>query len=92
MANAFNGMNNQWEVDTAASTIVQEGNLRVKSVAWVGATSGHSCVIKGANGKVLLSMTAPATNAEMFRLVEDWWEDGFAVTTLGSGKVYVNLN
>lgn len=90
MANVQNS--DIWIVDTAASTMVDSRNVKVKSVRWVGATTaGHAAEIQGVDNRVLWSSVAAGANNVESELVERWWMGGFKVPTLASGKLYISF-
>ncbi len=97
MASAFNPASNTYIIDTIwnASTSPLSGrneSFKCKSIRWVGATNGDQLVIQNFNSAVnIFSSKASNDNYADEILIEDWLMDGFKVTTIGSGIVYVDL-
>jgi len=78
-----------WIIDTAGAGVLQSGNLRAYTIRWVGATAaGHKCTITDSAGKVKWEDIASGANYVTESRVEVDW-DGFKVTVLDSGKVYI---
>lgn len=79
-----------YKVSTAGSTIIASGNVMVKSVRWVGATTaGHGLVIQDSASNELFKSAASAANYVEESILDRKWYNGFKVTTLGSGDVYI---
>ena len=79
-----------YKVSAAGATIIATGNLTVKSVRWVGATTAaHGLVIQDSASNELFKSTASGANYVEESILDRRWWNGFKVTTLGSGDVYV---
>lgn len=69
--------------------------LYVRTVRWVGATTlGHTAIIKDQNGVVKWESVAPGgsnVEAELMTGNKGSYWDGFAVTALDSGKLYITV-
>jgi hypothetical protein len=89
MANTLTGR--MWVLDTAEAVTTEA--VKVKSIRWVSesASAGHNVVISDSDGKVLWEATAPGANQGESEIIENWWKNGFTLTTLDSGKVYVAI-
>lgn len=93
MANATD--QNPWIIDTAGATVLTADRVRC-NLRWVGATTaGHGCIIKNAAGKTVWeSVAAGANNVESDQLNGGGGPfnfDGIAVTTLASGRLYIEF-
>lgn len=98
MANDLTG--NPWVIDTASSTPVTTEDVYLDAIRWVGATTaGHQAVVKDNKGTPDTIYEGLANGANFIdersfgaeysgprRVV-----GGLAVTTLGSGKLYIYL-
>lgn len=98
MASVFNEKTGTYIIDTVwnASTSPLsgfDGPVKIKSIRWVGATTaGHQLVITNFNDTDrIFASVADGANFLDEILIEDGCKDGFKVTTLGSGVVYVDL-
>lgn len=80
---------NPWVVDTAGAGLIATGRVRPFTIRWVGATTaGHKCVVKDAAGEVKWEDVASGANYVTEGRIEIDW-NGVAVTTLDSGKLYI---
>ena len=78
-------------LDTAATTLLQDGPCFIKSVRWVNATTaGHTAVLQDAESNVWWDSIASGANYVEEDMIERW-VTGIRLTTIGSGKVYVEL-
>lgn len=97
MAGVFNPKTNTYIIDAIynASTSPLSGRndiCRVKSVRWVGADAEADLIITNFNDTVKIFAAHASTDDFTDEiLIEDDWMDGFKVTTLGSGVVYIDL-
>lgn len=96
MANAYKDM--RYIIDTAGATLLKagltpgRGNLRVKGIRWVAATTaGHTCIIQDADSIVLWESVCTGANYVESDQIEREWVTDFKVTTLASGRLYVYL-
>ena len=91
MANAFDGQ--QWNIDTAGVIIFEPVN--VKSVEWqgTGLTAGTDelIILDPVTGIALYRSKATGTTVVEYRLIEQWWYNGFEVDTLDGGELIVRL-
>lgn len=79
-------------IDTPGATVLY-GQIKVKSIRWVGATTaGHVVEIQEPDGDVLWRSLASGANHVEADLIERWWHDGFKVPTLGSGVLYIEYS
>lgn len=77
-------------IDTAGATTIISTRVWVTGIRWVGATTaGHQAVIQDANGRVLWEAIAGTTNWDEESFIPMVWRDGFKVSTLTSGKLYI---
>ena len=67
------------------------GSKKIASTRWVGATAGHTATIRDANYKIKITGTADATNQDEELLNVPVWVNGFALTALPSGVLYVYI-
>lgn len=98
MANVFNG--EIWEIDTAApdpiATVHQ--SIFVKTVRWVGDN------VVGSGGAAKVIIRNPRDNTIMWESraitpnsvvehssIENWWFDGFSVTEIDGGVLYISM-
>lgn len=99
MANVFNSAATVFIIDTAANAdAVAElagmaGNVKIKSIRWVGGESeGDTVVVMNLSSDTeIWSSVSDGPDWTDELLYEDWVHDGFRVTTLDSGKLYVEL-
>ena len=98
IANDLTG--NPWVVDTASATPITTDDVFLDTIRWVGATTaGHQAIVKD-------NKTSPATVYEGLANGANFIDErsfgaeyagprrvvgGLAVTTLGSGKLYIYL-
>lgn len=77
-------------VTSASPSLVRTEELTVTQIRWVKATSaGDECIVKDKNANVLWHSVAAGSNYVESDTVRREWKGGFAVTTLGSGTLYV---
>lgn len=82
---------NTWIIDTPAATPISTGQLKIKSVRWVGATlATHAAKIQDATGREIWVAEAQAADYGEESLL-DQWINGMIVPTLTSGKLYIGL-
>lgn len=83
-----------WVVDTASATLVEATSMRIQTIRWIGATTaGHEAIIKNGRGKIVWASVANAANfLDESHGLDFRTQDGFAVTTLGSGLLYIYLD
>lgn len=83
---------NPFVVDTAATTLLISNPVYMKTVRWVSESSsaGDNVVIKDLESNVYLECTALGANTDKSYLIERW-VSGARVTTLDSGKVYLEF-
>jgi sugar (pentulose or hexulose) kinase len=80
-------------IDTAGAGLVVTGSVNIRKVRWVGATTaGHTAVITDANDRVIWASVAPAANYVESDTVNHNAEGGYKVPTLGSGKLYIDVD
>lgn len=80
------------KIDTAGSSMIRSGPVRVRSVRWVGATTaGHQAVIQDSDGRVLWESVAGGANNVEAEDIDRDWPRGFKVPTLGSGTLYIDV-
>lgn len=97
MAATFNPQTNTYRIDAVynSSTSPLSGrneSCKVKSIRWVGASDGDQCIVQNFNSSnEIWAAKASGANFTDEILIEDWLMDGFKVTTLGSGVLYVDL-
>jgi len=91
MANALN--DRLWIVDTVDADVIDDQQMKVKSVRWVGATTaGHQAIIRDpVTNTTLWSGVATGANNSEAEFIESWWRNGFEVPTLSSGILYITL-
>lgn len=88
MANSL--ADSPWSIDTAGGSLLVTGNVRLKRIRWVGATTvGHQAVIQDANNRIVWEEVAPGANFSTSEDGEFFFAGGCKVTTLGSGKLYL---
>ncbi len=81
-----------YKIDTASSvTVIHAGPFYVKSIKWVALTanSGDRCVVTDTDDKTIWEDSANGANYNKGELLEQWWNSGFKVPTLGNGTLYV---
>ena len=102
MANYFNKATNTWVIDTASNDPVKGAGanetgltpIKVKLIRWVGgANTGDQVVVTNGDDitQQIWAAKADGPNYTDEILIEDWWDKGFAVPTLDSGTVFVDL-
>ncbi|HDZ27008.1 hypothetical protein LCGC14_0690210 [marine sediment metagenome] len=95
MVNALN--NTLWVVDTVDADVIDDKNMRVKSIRWIGgATSAaaEAVVIRDpTTNTTLWETTASGANYVEESLYNPplWWVNGFEVPTLDNGTLYITL-
>lgn len=84
---------NVWVIDTAGAALVTEELTDIQSVRWVGGTTaGHHATIVDVNGDVVWDSVADAANfVDESVGIDIRLEDGFAVTVLQSGTLYIYI-
>lgn len=79
-------------IDTASSSEVT-GSLRIQSFHWAGGTSNaHILVLKDSNSRQVFDAAWGSTTARNTLYPEGLKTSGIQVTTIQSGRVYVNLS
>jgi len=75
----------------AGATVLIPGRVYVKSVDWVNPSGvgGDTVVIQDASGNTMWDDVCSGTNYSNSKLIESWWANGFAVTTLARGTLMV---
>jgi len=91
MANEFK--HDTWKIDTAGAAKVTAQFTKVRSIRWVSvsASAGEQCIIQDGDSFTLWESVANGSNYETEAFVERTWKGGFAVTTLGSGTLYITV-
>lgn len=91
MANEFVGR--RWIIDTVSATPLTTEKLFVKSIRWVRdtATAGDNVEIRDPAGKLLWETVAADQYPAESDLIEEWWEDGFAVPVFAGGRMIISL-
>ncbi len=82
-----------WFVDTVDADVIDDKNMKVKDVRWVGATTAaHQAIIRDpvTNTNLWEGVATGANNTES-QMLETWWRNGFEVPTLDSGTLYITL-
>ena len=90
MANDFT--QNPFFIDTVQSKTSAYASfpVLVKTIRWASATTaGHTCQIISAKGNTLWQSVASGANYIEAELVERWWYDGFLVSVLQSGQLWI---
>ena len=78
---------NPWVFDTAAATILYQGDIEVRHMEFVDyGVQGSLCVVKDRYGKVVWKATG-AADLEEVRSGPMGWIYGIAVTTLQNGGI-----
>lgn len=86
MANVFG--TNPWVVDTVMAT-AYKGQVRISNIIWSEqAAVGDQLQVKDSNGNVILDIKCNSSNTYE-ALGSLGWVNGFQVTIIGSGKLYV---
>jgi hypothetical protein len=86
MANSLG--TNPWVVDTVMAT-AYKAQVKISNVVWSEqAAAGDQLVIKDQNGNVIIDIKCNTANTYE-TLGSLGWVNGFQVTTIGSGKLYV---
>jgi hypothetical protein len=85
---------NPFYIDTVGATSIFPGRIHVSHVRWVGATTaGHHATILRASGagNPIWDSVADGANFmdETYFDEHDWWDEGFQVSVLASGILYV---
>lgn len=94
MANSLGG--NVWALDTASATPITTDRVRC-NLRWVGSTTaGHLCTVKDNAGRTVWSSAAAGANNVESDLLNanpraPLNVDGFALTAIGSGILYVEI-
>ena len=92
MAQTFLPSTKTWVITTAA-TDIDKNDLRVAGIRWVGATTGNTVVIQNRD-------TSPATMWESVGATANFidtdnakrrWPNGFSVSMISGGTLYVLL-
>jgi hypothetical protein len=81
-------------ITVASPTPVFRSMVYVISIKWLSAaaTPGHAAEIKDPHGVTLWKGVAPGPFFDSgLQRVESFWNEGFAVPTLDSGELYVNI-
>lgn len=93
MANQFDG--SRYILDTGGATPITTLPRKVKSISWqgTGLTAGTSvCTLTDpVTAKTIRSFLATGTTVDRVELIEDWWPNGFTLTTLSGGVLIVEL-
>lgn len=77
--------------EVASTTILDSRKIYIKSIRWVGATTaGHTAVLQNKNGRVFWASEAAGNNFIDEFLYEGWVE-GIILSTLASGKIYIQV-
>jgi hypothetical protein len=91
MANSFDG--SVYNLDTTG--VITTEARKVKAVEWqgTGLTAGTTQVVirDPVTLKELFHSRATGTTVVEYRLIEDWWWNGFELVTLGGGALIVSL-
>ena len=87
-ANDFSA--NPWSLDTAGAGNVQDGNIKVTCIRWVGASAaGQQAILRDGSNKVIWEEIAPGPNFSTQECGLFMFLGGVRLTTLGAGKVYL---
>jgi len=80
-----------WLVDTVSSTTQITGRIKVKSIRWASITSvGDELIILDDAGTKIFQLTNPTAKNSLDVFLDAWWTNGFRVSTLGSGIVFID--
>lgn len=78
-------------LEVPSTTILFNSRIYVKSIRWVGATTaGHTAVITNKNGRTIWASEVAGANFIDESLWESWI-DGLSISTLASGKIYIQI-
>lgn len=79
-------------IDTAGAGSIRPGICRIHAIKWVGATGAGSAIIQDvATTRAVWEHTATAAGTFPLEVVDLSAKGGCAVTTLGSGRLYLYL-
>jgi hypothetical protein len=88
MANDFSS--GQWVIDTVMPT-AYKAQVKISNIVWTDqVAAGDQLVILNRAGKTVLDIKAQAANIVQ-TLGGFGWVDGFQITVLSSGKVFVYM-
>lgn len=91
-AESFHGVEGAYGINAAGAALTKTSPaVPVKSIKWIGMTNTHTATIVDRNGKILWTHTATSTDP-VSELIEDWWRNGWRVSVLGSGTLYINFD
>ena len=81
-----------WLIDTATTTPIVTGQIRISSLRWVGVTTaGHKLILVDRNGRKLFETTAPAGGSEYELPLPVTSNTGVSVQQIDSGLLYVGF-
>ena len=84
---------NPWVLDTASSTSIWDGPVYINKIDWVPAAANDDLVITDKNGGPIWSVTNALTGGRAGLESQDLRGNppyqGFIISTLGGGTVYV---
>lgn len=88
MANNLTG--NPWIIDTPGAGLLVSGDVDVKMLRWVGATTaGHQAIAQNGLSQVEWEDVAAGANYSTSEEGPFFFAQGLKVTTLASGKLYI---
>lgn len=94
MANSLTG--NPWICDTASATPITRLQVRIAKLRWIGTAAtaaGDRCIVKDARATPRIIWESIATGANFTTDSDAFGSEGnfngLAVTTLGSGLLYI---
>ena len=87
---------NPWSIDTASATDLTTDWVNVRNLQWIGASAAaQECVVTDQNGQVIWRRLAQGANQDFETEFQGKYGrpiNGFRVSTLGGGTLYVTFD